>query len=82
MVEVVFYFAIAILAGWLVDREPRIRRRQEETQLQLERSHKLSMVGRMAAGVAHEIKNPLASIKGAVEILSDALFGYFRVVFV
>jgi len=71
VVEVVFYFAIAILAGWLVDRELRIRSKQEETQLQLERSHKLSMVGRMAAGVAHEIKNPLASIKGAVEILSD-----------
>ncbi len=71
VVEIVFYFAIAILAGWLVDRELSIRRKQEETQLQLERSHRLAMVGRMAASVAHEIKNPLASIKGAVEILSE-----------
>jgi len=72
LVELIFYYAIAILTGALIDRELLIRRKQEETQLQLERSHKLSMVGRMAAGVAHEIKNPLASIKGAMEILSDS----------
>ncbi|HUV31380.1 MAG TPA: ATP-binding protein [Acidobacteriota bacterium] len=70
LVEIVFYFAIAVLAGGLVDREFALRRRQQETQRQLERSHQLSIIGRMAAGVAHEIKNPLASIKGAVEILT------------
>ncbi|MDH3889632.1 MAG: ATP-binding protein [candidate division Zixibacteria bacterium] len=69
IVEILFYFAIAILTGALTDRERISRRRHEQAQLQLERSHKLSMVGRMAAGVAHEIKNPLASIKGGVEII-------------
>jgi signal transduction histidine kinase len=71
LVEIIFYYAIAVLAGALFDRELRIRKKQENTQLQLERSQKLSLVGRMAAGVAHEIKNPLASIKGAVEIMTD-----------
>ena len=71
LVEIIFYYAIAVLTGALFDRELRIRKKQENTQLQLERSQKLSMVGRMAAGVAHEIKNPLASIKGAVEIMTD-----------
>ncbi|HSG98737.1 MAG TPA: ATP-binding protein [candidate division Zixibacteria bacterium] len=69
--EIIFYFAIAGLAGWLVDRQIFQRQRNAEMQLHLERSHKLSLVGQMAAGVAHEIKNPLASIKGAVEILQD-----------
>ncbi len=71
LVEIVFYYAIALLTGALVGREFSARRKQQETELQLERSQKLSMVGQMAAGVAHEIKNPIASIKGAIDILCD-----------
>jgi len=69
--EIVFYFAIALLAGGLVEREFRSRKKAEDMRLQLERSHKMSLVGQIAAGMAHEIKNPLASIKGAVEILCE-----------
>jgi two-component system sensor histidine kinase HydH len=71
LTEVVFYFAIALLSGALIDREVRARKRTHDARLQLERSQKLSLVGQIAAGMAHEIKNPLASIKGAVEILGD-----------
>lgn len=71
LTEIVFYFAIASLSGWLIGREMKSRRRAQEARIQLERSHKLSLVGQIAAGLAHEIKNPLASIKGAVEILGD-----------
>jgi PAS domain S-box-containing protein len=36
---------------------------------ELQRSAQLSFVGELAAGLAHEIKNPLAGIQGAVDIL-------------
>ena len=44
-----------------------------EAEKQLGESQKLSMLGHVSASLAHELKNPLASIKGAAEILADAL---------
>ena len=71
LTEIVFYFAIALLSGALMEREMRAQEKAQDARLQLEKSQKLSLVGQIAAGMAHEIKNPLASIKGAVEILGD-----------
>lgn len=42
-----------------------------ETQEQLSQSQKLSALGHLSASLAHEIKNPLASIRGTAEILLD-----------
>lgn len=71
LAEILFYYFLAVLIGVLVDREYLARRKQREAEVQAERSHKLSLVGQIAAGVAHEVKNPLASIKGAADILAD-----------
>jgi len=38
---------------------------------QMERADRLASVGEMASGIAHEIKNPLAGISGAITVLSS-----------
>jgi PAS domain S-box-containing protein len=44
---------------------------RKEMEKQLRRADKLATLGQLAAGIAHEIRNPLAGISGAVQILSD-----------
>lgn len=39
----------------------------------LQRARQLAIVGEMAAGIAHEIKNPLAGIKVSIEVLAAEL---------
>jgi two-component system sensor histidine kinase PilS (NtrC family) len=45
-------------------------RRMEE---QMRRMDRLAVVGELAAGIAHEIKNPLASLSGSIQVLRDEL---------
>jgi PAS domain S-box-containing protein len=59
------YVAIRHDITQLKEAEEKIR----EQTIELQRAAQLSFVGELAAGLAHEVKNPLAGIQGAVDIL-------------
>lgn len=44
-----------------------------EMEERLRNADRLAAVGQLAAGIAHEVRNPLASISGAVQVLGDEL---------
>jgi two-component system sensor histidine kinase PilS (NtrC family) len=47
--------------------------RLREMEEHVKRSDRLAAIGKMAAGIAHEIRNPLASMSGSIEILKEEL---------
>ncbi len=44
---------------------------RKETEKLLVKSENLKVIGEMAAGIAHEIKNPLTSIKGFIDLIKE-----------
>jgi signal transduction histidine kinase len=82
-IEIAMFFVIGGLTGVLANHEHFQRKKVEETarklsdvyaQLQasfeqLRRADRLSALGELSAGLAHEIRNPLGSIEGAMQIL-------------
>jgi len=79
------FFLVGIATGLLADRERRGTRQLEQKSAELEsanrdlaesfdrvkRADRLAAVGQLAAGLAHEIRHPLASIEGAVNVLAN-----------
>ena len=61
--EVALLETLSVQIGVVIENSEQYRRMQEKDRL--------AALGQMAAGLAHEVKNPLGAIKGAAQLLND-----------
>lgn len=45
----------------------------KEMEEQIKRADRMVSIGQMAAGIAHEIRNPLASLMGSIQVLKEGM---------
>ena len=85
--EIVLFNVVGGVTGVLGDRSRRARARAERTAAELQKAYaelrqtfeqllqadRLTSLGELSAAVVHEVRNPLGSIRGAVEIMEDEI---------
>ncbi len=63
--------AVAVLCGLLIEQTRKNRKKFQEMEEYVQRVEKMAHMGEIAAGLAHEIRNPLASLSGSIQLLSE-----------
>jgi signal transduction histidine kinase len=62
-------FAVAFLSGLLSEQLRKTKKELSIMKERVERIERMAYLGEMATGITHEIKNPLASLAGSIQIL-------------
>ena len=64
-------FAVAFLSSLLAEQTRSSKKELRTMEDHVKRVEKMASIGEMAAGLAHEIKNPLASLSGSIQLLRE-----------
>lgn len=67
--NVLMLLLVGLLTSYLAERLQRAGGQLEEAQIRVERAERMAELGRLAAGLAHEIRNPLGAISGSIQML-------------
>ncbi|MCK6478815.1 MAG: sensor histidine kinase [Planctomycetaceae bacterium] len=70
LLALIIFPAVAFTTGLLADRLRRETQALLDAERQVRRAEMLAALGELSAGLAHEIRNPLASIRGAADVLA------------
>ncbi len=74
LIVVLACVAVSLLSSYLVEQTWRAKKEVKAMQDHVSRVDKMASLGEMAAGLAHEIKNPLASMAGSIQLLNKETF--------
>ncbi len=72
VVNLLVLVVVTLLGGYLAERLKRTGGQLIEAERRAEQAERMAALGRLAAGLAHEIRNPLSSISGSIQLLEGA----------
>ena len=69
LVNLLVIIVVTLLAGYLAERLRLTGGQLVRAEQRAEQAEQLAVLGKLAAGLAHEIRNPLGSIAGSIQLL-------------